>query len=122
MLTLKHFGCYYSCITVHFLISGVGLDIFFPNIKMDFNTFLFPLFLYHLLLHGAELHPDNQLCLRRHVLEDVSFQPSEHVGAQQVMKLLDLVLLGDVSKLLQEALQVTGQSTGCKRRNLTTAG
>lgn len=61
---------------------------------------LFPPIPYYLLLHGAELHPHNQLCLRRHVLEDVGFQPSEHVGAQQVMKFLDLVLLGDVSKLL----------------------
>lgn len=95
---------------------------FFDKSKNGLSQILFSLIPYYLLLHGAELHPDNQLCLRRHVLEDISFQPSEHVGAQQVMKLLDLVLLGDVSKLLQEALQVTGQSAGCKKRNLTTAG
>ena len=49
------------------------------------------------------------------MLEDVSFQPAQHVGPQQVMELLDLVLLGDVGKLLQEALQVA-VATGGKRR------
>lgn len=46
-----------------------------------------------ILLHGTELHPDDQLRLCRHVLEDVGFQPPEHVWAQQVVELLDLVLL-----------------------------
>lgn len=64
---------------------------------------------FYSLLHGAELHPDNELRLRRHVLEDVSLQPPEHVRAQQVMELFNLVLLGDVGKLLQEALQVAVQ-------------
>ena len=67
-----------------------------------------------LLLHGAELHSDNQLCLCRHVLEHVSFQPPEHVGAEQVVELLDLVLLRNVGKLLQEAFQVAAQITGHK--------
>lgn len=66
---------------------------------------------FNSLLHGAELHPDNELRLRRHVLEDVSLQPPEHVRAQQVVELLNLVLLGDVGKLLQEALQVAAQIT-----------
>ena len=59
------------------------------------------------LLHRAQLHPDNQLRLGGHVLEDVSLQPPQHVRPQEVMKLLDLVLLGDVSKLFQKALKVT---------------
>lgn len=60
-----------------------------------------------ILLHGAQLYPDDQLGLGGHVLEDVSLQPPQHVRPQEVMKLLDLVLLGDVSKLFQEALKVT---------------
>lgn len=60
-----------------------------------------------ILLHGAQLHPDNQLGLGGHVLEDVGLQPPQHVRPQEVVKLLDLVLLGYVSKLFQEALQVT---------------
>lgn len=64
-----------------------------------------------LLLHGAQLHPDDQLRLGGHVLEDVSLQPPQHVRPQEVVKLLDLVLLGDVGKLLQEALKVTKESS-----------
>lgn len=60
-----------------------------------------------LLLHGAKLHSDNQLCLCRHILEDISFQPPEHVRSQQVVELFDLILFRDISKLLQEAFQVT---------------
>ena len=60
-----------------------------------------------LLLHGAELHTDDELRFGRHVLEDVSLQPPQHVRPQQVMELLDLVLFGDVGELLQEAFQVT---------------
>lgn len=58
------------------------------------------------LLHLAQLHPDNQLRLGRHVLKHIGLQPPEHVRSQKVMKFLDLVLLGDVCKLFQEALQV----------------
>lgn len=76
-------------------------------------------FTHYSLLHGAELHPDDQLRLCRHVLEDVSLQPPEHVRAQQVMKLFNLVLLGDVGKLLQEALQVAVQVT-IQEEELTT--
>ena len=63
----------------------------------------------HSLLHGAELHPDDELRLGGHVFEDVRLQPPEHVGSQHVVQLLDLVLFGDVSKLFQEPLQVTTQ-------------
>lgn len=66
---------------------------------------------FYSLLHGAKLHPDNELRLCRHVLEDVSLQPPQHVRTQQVMELLNLVLLRDVGKLLQEALQVAVQIT-----------
>lgn len=76
-------------------------------------------YLSYLLLHGTELHSNNQFCLRRHVLEDISFQPSEHVRAKQVMELLDLVLLRDISKLLQEAFQVTEQVKGQMRKQQT---
>lgn len=59
------------------------------------------------LLHGAQLHPYNQLRLCGHVLEDIGLQPSQHVRSQQVVELLDLVFLGNVSKLFQESLEVT---------------
>lgn len=62
-----------------------------------------------LLLHRAQLHSDNQLGLGRHVLEDVSLQPSQHVRPQQIVELLDLVLLGNVSKLFQETLKITAE-------------
>lgn len=65
-----------------------------------------------LLLHGTELHSDNELCLRRHVLEDVSFQPPEHVRSKEVMELLDLVLFRDICKLLKEAFQVAEEIRG----------
>ena len=61
------------------------------------------------LLHLAQLHADNQLSLCRHVLEHISLEPPQHVRPQQVVQLLDLVFLGDVSKLLQEALQVAAR-------------
>lgn len=62
-----------------------------------------------ILLHRAQLHSDNQLGLGRHVLEDVSLQPPQHVRSQQVVELLDLVLLRDVSKLFQKALKITAE-------------
>lgn len=62
-----------------------------------------------LLLHGAQLHSDDELGLGGHVLEHVGLQPPQHVRPQQVVELLDLVLLGDVGKLLQEAFKVTTQ-------------
>lgn len=68
------------------------------------------------LLHLAQLHADNQLSLRRHVLEHISLEPPQHVRPQQVVQLLDLVFLGDVSKLLQEALQVASSQKEIKPR------
>lgn len=65
-----------------------------------------PLCPSHSLLHGAELHSDDELSLGGHVLKDVGFQPPQHVRTQHVVELLDLILLSDVGKLLQEAFQV----------------
>lgn len=62
------------------------------------------------LLHGAELHSHYQLGLCGHVLEHVRFQPPQHVRTKKVMELLDLVLFRDISKLFQEAFQVTDWS------------
>lgn len=62
--------------------------------------------LQHSLLHLAQLHADNQLRLGRHVLEHVGLEPPKHVWPQQVMQLLDLIFLGNVGKLLQEAFQI----------------
>lgn len=39
------------------------------------------------------------------MFEDIGLQPPEHVRAKHVMQFLDLVLLGNVSKLFQEDLQ-----------------
>lgn len=74
------------------------------------------------LLHRAQLHSDNQLGLGGHVLEDVGLQPPQHVRSQQVVELLDLVLLGDISKLLQETFQVAAPITEMNqyKRNLST--
>ncbi len=41
------------------------------------------------------------------MFEDVGLQPPEHVRTQHVVQLLDLVLLCNVGKLLQEDLQFT---------------
>ena len=71
-----------------------------------------------LLLHGAELHPDDELCLGGHVFEHVGLQPPQHVGAQHVVELLDLVLFGDVRELLQETLQIAAG----RKTNKTTSG
>lgn len=62
------------------------------------------------LLHGTQLHSDDQLGLGGHVLEDVGLQPPQHVRPQKVVELLNLVLFGDVSKLFQEAFEVTEQT------------
>lgn len=82
------------------------------HFSFSYLLHFFPLF--HLshdsLLHGAELHSDDELCLGGHVLEDVGLQPPEHVWTQHVVQLLDLVLLSNVSKLLQEALQVAADT------------
>lgn len=70
----------------------------------------FPSTLHNIvLLHRAQLHSDNQLGLGGHVLEDIGLQPPQHVRPQQVVELLDLVLLRDVSKLFQKALKITAE-------------
>lgn len=72
-----------------------------------------------LLLHGTQLHSDNQLGLGGHVLEDVGLQSPQHVRPQKVMELLNLVLFGDVRKLFQEAFEVTEQTLKTKSVNIT---
>ena len=67
------------------------------------------------LLHGAELHSDDELSLGGHVLEHVCLQSPQHVGSQHVMELLDLVLFSNVCKLLQETLQVTADRGEIKK-------
>lgn len=57
----------------------------------------------HSLLHRAQLHAHNQLCLGWHILEDVSFEPPQHMRPQHVVEFFNLVLFGNVCKLLQEA-------------------
>lgn len=61
------------------------------------------------LLHGAQLHANDELCFGWHVLKDICLEPPQHVWPQQVMKFLNLVFFGYVSKLLQEALQVAAR-------------
>lgn len=58
------------------------------------------------LLHGAELHSDDELGLGGHVFEDVGLQSPEHVWTQHVVQLLDLIFFCNVCKLLQEDLQL----------------
>lgn len=74
-----------------------------------------------LLLHGAQLHSDDQLGLGGHVFEDVGLQSSQHVRPQQIVELFDLVLFGDVSKLFQKALQITAEEKGFCNIYLKTA-
>lgn len=61
----------------------------------------------YVLLHWAQLNSNNELSLGGHVFENISLQPPEHVWSQHVMQLLDLVLFGNVRKLLEKPLQVT---------------
>lgn len=70
---------------------------------------LSPFLITYSLLHGAEFDSDDELGFGRHVLEHVSFESPEHVWSQHVVKLFDLVLLGNVSKLLQETLKITAE-------------
>lgn len=58
------------------------------------------------LLHGTQLHANDELCLGRHVLKDISLEPPKHMWPQQIMQFFNLVFFGYVCKLLQEALQV----------------
>ena len=60
------------------------------------------------LLHGAEVYPDDELALGGDALQHVGLETPQHMGSQKVMQLLDLVLLGDVLKLIQEDLQIPG--------------
>ena len=70
----------------------------------------------HSLLHGAQLHANDELCFGWHVLKDICLEPPQHVWPQQVMKFLNLVFFGYVSKLLQEALQVASSQKEIKPR------
>jgi len=63
-----------------------------------------------LLLYGAEFDADDELALWRNVLEYVGFESAQQVTAEQLVKPLDLLLLRDVRKLLQEQLQVAKRS------------
>lgn len=74
----------------------------------------------HSLLHLTELHADDELGLGRHILEHISLEPPQHVRPQQVVQLLDLVFLGDVSKLLQETLQVAATKNWDERQKQET--
>lgn len=60
----------------------------------------------NLLLHGAELHPDDELALAGHALEHVSLETTQEMGAQHVVQFTHLVVLGDVRKLVLEVGQV----------------
>lgn len=50
------------------------------------------------------------------MFEDVGLQPPEHVRAQHVVQLLDLVLLRDVGELLQEDLQFAADGKADRHR------
>lgn len=78
------------------------------------------MFCPHSLLHGAELHSHDELCFGGHVLEHVCFESPEHVRSQHVVKLLDLVLLGDVGELLQETFKITAEWKKGLRSNPST--
>lgn len=43
------------------------------------------------------------------MFENISLQPPEHVWSQHVMELLDLVLFGNVCKLLQKSFQIAAE-------------
>lgn len=53
------------------------------------------------------------------MFEDVGLQPPEHVRAQHVVQLLDLVLLRDVGELLQEDLQFAADGKADRHRRVT---
>lgn len=72
----------------------------------------------HSLLHGAQLHAHDEFWLGGHVLQHIRLEATQEVGTQQVMELLHLVLLGDVGKLIQKSLQVTGRKAGTKGQSV----
>jgi len=71
------------------------------------------------LLYGAEFDANDEFALGRNVLEDVRLEPTQQVTAEQLMKPLDLLLLRDVRKLLQEQLQVAARQPQNILINLT---
>ena len=61
-------------------------------------------------MHRAEFDADNELALSRNVFEDVSLESTQHVRSEKVVQPLDLLLLANVRKRLQETLKVTARS------------
>ncbi len=61
-----------------------------------------------LLLHGRKVHAHDELSLGGDVLEDVGLEATQQVGGQKVVQLGDLVLLGNVLKLLLKLFQGAG--------------
>lgn len=59
-----------------------------------------------LLLHRRQLDAHDELRLGRHVLEHVGLESPQHVGPEQLVQLLHLILLGDVGELVLEHRQV----------------
>jgi len=59
-----------------------------------------------ILLHGTQLHADDELALGWNVLKDVGFETAQQMTTKQLMKSLDLLLFRDVGKLFQKHLQV----------------
>ena len=71
-------------------------------------------------MHRAEFDADNELALSRNVFEDVCLETTQHVRSKKVVQPLDLLLLADVRKRLQEALKVTARShEGRTHTNMT---
>lgn len=59
------------------------------------------------LLHGTKLNTDDEFALRWNILEDVRLKTTQQMRTQQIVQSLYLLFLRDVSKLLEEALQIT---------------
>ena len=68
-----------------------------------------------LLLHGGEFDSNDELCLGGHSEQDVGLESTQHVGSQHVVKLFDLLLLGDVAEDVLELEQILRKGRRGKR-------
>ena len=67
-----------------------------------------------LLLHLSQVCPDDELRLCRNVLQDVALHSAKHVRAEQLVELVDLLFLGNVSKVGLKRLEIVKLAWGQK--------
>lgn len=58
------------------------------------------------LLHRRQLHSDDKFGFRRHVLQHVGLQSSQHVRSQHFVQFFDLILFRNVGEFVLEGRKV----------------